>query len=150
MNNSRSYMNYDPRIPSYQQRPSTPMAGPSRPQYPPSFNPNRSYSKLPNAPSYPNAPRNQFGRSRISLGASSCATELGQMMQEHTDVFPEDLVFLISNEEKNINIMKEKIEREKSKVENDFAIYRTEIDHILEDIKLSVQAELDLVYKTYH
>ena len=71
------------------------------------------------------------------------------MLKKHTDVFPEDLVFLISNEEKNINIFKEKIEREKSKVENDFAIYRTEIDHVLEDIKLSVQAELDVTYKTY-
>jgi hypothetical protein len=28
-------------------------------------------------------------------------------------------------------------------------VIRTEIDHILEDIKISVQAELDLVYKTY-
>jgi hypothetical protein len=28
-------------------------------------------------------------------------------------------------------------------------VFRTEIDHILEDIKISVQAELDLVYKSY-
>lgn len=41
------------------------------------------------------------------------------------------------------------MEKEKAKVENDFAVIRTEIDHILEDIKISVQAELDLVYKTY-
>lgn len=34
-------------------------------------------------------------------------------------------------------------------MENDFAVFRTEIDHILEDVKISVQAELDLVYKTY-
>ncbi len=34
-------------------------------------------------------------------------------------------------------------------MENDFAVFRAEVDHILEDVKLSVQAELDLVYKTY-
>lgn len=34
-------------------------------------------------------------------------------------------------------------------MENDFSVFRAEIDHILEDVKLSVQAELDLVYKTY-
>jgi hypothetical protein len=56
---------------------------------------------------------------------------------------------LLRNEEKNINNLKEKIEHEKAKVENDFSVFKTEIDHILEDIKISVQAELDLVYKTY-
>ena len=71
------------------------------------------------------------------------------MMAEHTDIFPDDIVFLLGNEEKNINVLKEKVEKEKAKVENDFAVIRTEIDHILEDIKISVQAELDLVYKTY-
>ena len=45
--------------------------------------------------------------------------------------------------------MKEKIEREKARVENDFAVFRAEIDHILEDVKISVQAELDLIYKAY-
>ena len=34
-------------------------------------------------------------------------------------------------------------------MENDFAVFRAEIDHILEDVKLSVQAELDLIYKSY-
>ena len=41
------------------------------------------------------------------------------------------------------------MEKEKSRVENDFAVFRAEVDHIIEDIKLSVQAELDMVYKAY-
>jgi len=49
-------------------------------------------------------------------------------------------VFLLRNEEKNINNLKEKIEKEKARVENDFAVFRAEIDHIVEDVKLSVQA----------
>lgn len=81
--------------------------------------------------------------------ASSHVSELSNMMAEHTDIFPDELVFLLSNEEKNINLLKEKVEREKARVENDFAIFRTEIDHIMEDVKISVQAELDLVYKAY-
>jgi hypothetical protein len=36
--------------------------------------------------------------------------------------------------------MKEKIEQEKNKVENDFSIFKLEIEHILEDIKISLQA----------
>ena len=59
------------------------------------------------------------------------------------------MVFLLRNEEKNINNIKEKIEKEKARVENDFAVFRAEIDHILEDVKISVQAELDLIYKSY-
>lgn len=81
--------------------------------------------------------------------SNSHVSQLSNMMAEHTDIFPDDIVFLLGNEEKNINVLKEKVEKEKAKVENDFAVIRTEIDHILEDIKISVQAELDLVYKTY-
>lgn len=89
-----------------------------------------------------------MSRSKVSM-ASSHVSELSNLMAEHTDIFPDELVFLLSNEEKNINLLKEKVEREKARVENDFAIFRTEIDHIMEDVKISVQAELDLVYKTY-
>lgn len=48
--------------------------------------------------------------------ASSHVSELSNLMADHTDIFPDDLVFLLSNEEKNINVLKEKIEREKSRV----------------------------------
>jgi hypothetical protein len=50
------------------------------------------------------------------------------------------MIFLLKNEEKNINNFKDKIEKEKSKVENDFAVFKTEIEHILEDVKISLQA----------
>ncbi len=72
--------------------------------------------------------------------SNSHVSQLSNMMAEHTDIFPDDIVFLLGNEEKNINVLKEKVEKEKAKVENDFAVIRTEIDHILEDIKISVQA----------
>lgn len=142
--------------------PRNPYNQPPRPQTPhspvlsnlPSYNLNKSYGRLPSqVPSYPNpigamGQKNNFSRSRVSM-ASSHVSQLNNMMSEHTDIFPDDLVFLLSNEEKNINNLKEKVEREKAKVENDFAVFRTEIDHILEDVKISVQAELDLIYKAY-
>ena len=63
--------------------------------------------------------------------SNSHVSQLSNMMAEHTDIFPDDIVFLLGNEEKNINVLKEKVEKEKAKVENDFAVIRTEIDHIL-------------------
>ena len=56
---------------------------------------------------------------------------------------------MLRNEDRNINHFKEKIEKEKSKVENDFVVLKNEMEHIIEDLKISVQAELDLVYKTF-
>jgi hypothetical protein len=135
-----------------------PYAPPSRPQTShspvlnnlPSYNLNKSYGRLPaQQQGYGSVgPRQNMSRSKVSM-ASSHVSELSNLMAEHTDIFPDELVFLLCNEEKNINVLKEKIEREKGRVENDFAIFRTEIDHIMEDVKISVQAELDLVYKTY-
>ena len=83
----------------------------------PSYNLNRSYGKLPSqGPNYVGGhQKNNFSRSRVSV-ATSHASQLNNIMSEHTDIFPDDLVFLLSNEEKNINNIKEKIEREKSKV----------------------------------
>ena len=34
-------------------------------------------------------------------------------------------------------------------MERDFGIYQTEIEHILEDLKISIQSELDHVYKVF-
>jgi hypothetical protein len=47
--------------------------------------------------------------------ASSQASHLSQLASE-PDIFPEELVFLLRNEEKNINNVKEKVEKEKARV----------------------------------
>lgn len=70
---------------------------PSRPLTPhspvlsnlPSYNLNRSYGKLPSqAPNYVSGhQKNNFSRSRVSM-ASSHASQLNNMMAEHTDIFP--------------------------------------------------------------
>jgi len=60
---------------------------------------NRSYGKLPSQPySYApqGQPRQNISRSRMSM-ASSCATDLNNIMSDHIDIFSEDLMFLLSN-----------------------------------------------------
>ena len=83
---------------------------------------NRTYGRLPNQNYNYQQQRNNLSHSKVSL-SSSHASHLSNIMNE-PDVFPEELVFLLRNEEKNINNLKEKIEREKSRVENDFAVFR--------------------------
>jgi hypothetical protein len=100
------------RPPSAQHRPQTP-GGYSSNYAQPSLN--RSYHKLPiQGNSYPVPQKNNFSRSRVSM-ASSQASHLSQLASE-PDIFPEELVFLLRNEEKNINNVKEKVEKEKARV----------------------------------
>jgi hypothetical protein len=62
-------------------------------------------------------------KSRVSVASSS--SQLSFLNVDQGELFPEDIVFLLKNEEKNINNFKDKIEREKLKVENDFSVIRT-------------------------
>ena len=77
---------------------------------------NYSYNQLPQAPlnrtynkistqNYGLPPnRNTLSRSKVSLGSSQ-ASHLSNLVNE-PDIFPEELVFLLRNEEKNINNIK--------------------------------------------
>ena len=80
---------------------------------------------------------------------ASSASQLSFLNADQGEIFPDDLIFLLKNEEKNIGNFKQKIEKEKVRVENDFALLKTEIDHTIEDLKLTVQAELDRVYQVF-
>lgn len=91
--------------------------------------------------------KGHISKSRVSVNSS--ASQLEFLNADGGEIFPEDLIFLLKNEEKNINNFKQKIEKQKNRVENDFSILKTEIQHVLEDLKLSFQAQLDLVYKTF-
>lgn len=46
------------------------------------------------------------------------------------EIFPEDVLILLGEEERNINSFKERIGREKNKIDNDFDNFKREIDHI--------------------
>lgn len=56
---------------------------------------------------------------------------------------------LLIEESNNIKSFKGRIEKEKGKVVNDMEIFKKEIIHVIEDLKISMLAELDLSYKLY-
>lgn len=58
-------------------------------------------------------------------------------------------MLLLTNEARNIKNFKDKTEREKVKVVADFEVFKKEIGHAIDDLKISMVAELDLIYKTY-
>jgi hypothetical protein len=91
-NNTRSYFpNYqDQRTSlSYNQRPQTPNSIPNNIYQ---QNNNRSFTKFPNQGNQ----RGNISRSRVSV-ASSHVEQLGNLMSDNMDVFPEDMLFLIMN-----------------------------------------------------
>lgn len=58
-------------------------------------------------------------------------------------------MFLLSEEQNNMEYFKERIEGEKKKVERDFQNYHQEISHLLDDLKLSLLSQLDQIYKNF-
>ena len=65
---------------------------------------NRTYNKISAQTMGFPMNRNNLSRSKVSL-ASSQASHLSNLVNE-PDIFPEELVFLLRNEEKNINNIK--------------------------------------------
>lgn len=95
--------------------------------------------------------REQFYRSQQSFSDnSSDSSNINLSAILNTgEVFPEDLLMLLIEESNNIKSFKARIEKEKGKVVNDMEIFKKEIIHIIEDLKISMLAELDLSYKLY-
>jgi hypothetical protein len=62
------------------------------------------------------------------------------------NLYPAELIFLLSNEEGNVEHMRKLIENEKKRVDRDFENFAKEVLHIIEDLKLSVYAQLDCVF----
>ena len=52
---------------------------------------------------------NNISKSRISVQSST--SQLSFLNNDEGNIFPEDLIFLLKNEEKNINNFKDKIEK---------------------------------------
>ena len=94
-------------------RPQTPLAASN---YTPSHNNNRSFTKVtpplysPHASQFHNLqqqPKQPMSKSRISVNSS--ASQLSYLQADKGEIFPEDLIFLLKNEAKNIGNFKEKI-----------------------------------------
>lgn len=59
------------------------------------------------------------------------------------------MIFLLSDEENNIRYFKEKIESERQKIEKEFENMKQTVIHVIEDLKISFQAELDKSYLSF-
>lgn len=59
------------------------------------------------------------------------------------------MLLLLTNEARNIKAFKDKTDKEKNRVVKDFEVFKKEISHIIDDLKLSIVAELDILYKSY-
>jgi hypothetical protein len=56
---------------------------------------------------------------------------------------------LLKNEERNIRCFKSRIGREKERINQDVSAWRVEFNHNVEDLRLSLHAELDRIYQNY-
>ena len=90
---------------------------------------------------------NSFGQ-RNNPNVSGHSEHLWNMMED-IELFPEEVFQLLRFEERNLSNYKKGIEREKHKVAQVFDSLKMEIDHNIEDMKISVQAELDRIYRNY-
>ena len=64
-------------------------------------------------------------------------------------MYPTGFSELLRHEERNIRTFKKQISREKERVDEDMSAFRIEINHTLEDLRLSLHAQLDRVYQDY-
>lgn len=85
-----------------QQRPQTPVNNLTQNTYAPNkpLTPNKSFGKLPGYNQIPQQYNNQrsnlnISKSRVSVNSSQ--SQLAFLNQDHADIFPEDLVFLLKN-----------------------------------------------------
>ena len=70
-------------------------------------------------------------------------------MEEETEMFPAGFAELLRGEQRNIRAFKNQISREKERVDEDMNAFKTELNHTLEDLRLSLHAHLDRVYQDY-
>lgn len=65
------------------------------------------------------------------------------------NLYPTELIFLLSNEQANVDHMRKIIEQEKIRVNRDFENFSREILHLIEDLKLSIHSQLDFVFRDF-
>ena len=58
-------------------------------------------------------------------------------------------MFLLSDEDKNLNNFRERIEKEKSRVEQDFENSKKEFNNLLDDLKVQLLQGVDEHYKAF-
>lgn len=70
-------------------------------------------------------------------------------MMEDVELFPDQIYQLLRHEERNLTSYKKTIERQKYKVGQVFDSLKKQMEHNIDDLKISVFAELDRIYRNY-
>ena len=83
-------------------------------------------------------------RSRVSQNTTYNFGAFGE-----EKLYTEEMLYLLSEEEKNLKYFKEKMQTEKQRVVRDFDNLKKQIDHLLQDLQISLIAQLDQVYKEF-
>ena len=87
-------------------------------------------------------------RSFLSSSPSAASEHLWGALGE-TEVFPDFCLELLKNEDKYIRKFKKTIEAEKARVNNEISSYVSEVNHIIEDFRLSLLASIDQIYRRF-
>jgi len=80
------------------------------------------------------------------MSQNNSSMNIGGGLLNSEQLFSEEMIFLLSNEENNIRYFKERIDSERQKIEKEFENMKHKIIHIIDDLKISFQAELDKSY----
>lgn len=107
---------------------------------------NRSFTSTMGRNHSPNTFAN---RTNINGSAVSVHSEHLWNLMEEVELFPEDIHQLFRYEERNLTNYKKSIEREKARVVQEVEHLKKEVAHNIDDLKISILAELDRIYKGY-
>jgi hypothetical protein len=70
-------------------------------------------------------------------------------MLEDVELFLDEIRQLFHQEDRNLSNLKKPIEREKIKVNQEIEHIKKEMIHNIDDLKISIYAELDNIFKNY-
>lgn len=70
-------------------------------------------------------------------------------MMEDIELFPDEIYQLLKFEERNLSSYKKAIEREKQRAGQVIDSLKKEMEHNIDDLKISIFAELDRIYRNY-
>ena len=112
-------------------------------------NPTRSRSKSPqnmrsNRSFYSNSSQTKSSNNNTTFNSEYLRDSL-----EDLELFPSLCIEMMKYEERNINAFKRVIGHEKNRINSELEALSLEINHIIEDYRLSLQAVLDRIYQNY-
>ncbi|CAK72380.1 unnamed protein product (macronuclear) [Paramecium tetraurelia] len=80
---------------------------------------------------------------------NSTFTMLPKVFEMDQDFLPQEILFLLSEENNHIDRFKKRVDREKEKIKRDISSIKSEISNMIEDLGVQMQQFVDEHYKRY-